>query len=128
MSQMAEKPKRRGFQFKLSTVLILTAIAAWGMSLSPYFEEAPVTYYRQVLEVPPGAPIAYGPEVKVRNGEPPPFRLGYRTPHTSRRMWQKTLAPQLRYPFAALAVFLAWKAAWVVGPRLVRRRPSAAPE
>ncbi|MBX9788891.1 MAG: hypothetical protein K2Y37_08230 [Pirellulales bacterium] len=121
-------PPRRWFRFKLSTVLILTAIAAWEMSLSPYFEEGPVTYYRQVLEVPPGASIAYGPEIKVRSGEPPPFRHGYQTPHVSRRMWQKTLAPQLRYPIVALVVFLAWKAAWVVGPRLVRRGQSAAPE
>ncbi|MBX9788876.1 MAG: hypothetical protein K2Y37_08155 [Pirellulales bacterium] len=115
---MNEKPKLRSFRFRLSTVLILTAIAAWGKSLPPFLEERPVTYYRQVLEVPPGAPIAYGPEVKVRNGEPPPFRHGYQTPHDSRRAWEKTLAPQLRYPLLALAAFLSWKAAWaVVEPR-----------
>jgi len=33
---MEEKPKRRWFRFRLSTVLILTAIAAWGMALQPW--------------------------------------------------------------------------------------------
>jgi hypothetical protein len=35
MARMQEKPRRRWFQFKLSTVLILTAIAAWGMAIPP---------------------------------------------------------------------------------------------
>ncbi|MBX9788890.1 MAG: hypothetical protein K2Y37_08225 [Pirellulales bacterium] len=31
------------------------------------------------------------------------------------------------WPMIFLVIFLAWKAAWVVGPRLVRRRRSVAP-
>ena len=32
---MDEKPKRRWFRFRISTVLILTAILAWGMATRP---------------------------------------------------------------------------------------------
>jgi hypothetical protein len=32
---MDETPKRRWFRFRISTVLILTAIAAWGMAIRP---------------------------------------------------------------------------------------------
>lgn len=35
---MDEQPKRRWFQIRLSTVLILTAIAAWGMACRPWFQ------------------------------------------------------------------------------------------
>ncbi|MGD9645047.1 MAG: hypothetical protein AB7U73_05000 [Pirellulales bacterium] len=34
---MDEKPKRRWFRFKLSSVLILTAILAWAMATRPYW-------------------------------------------------------------------------------------------
>ena len=35
---MDEKPKRRWFRFRLSTVLILTAIVAWYMASLPFYD------------------------------------------------------------------------------------------
>ena len=41
------------------------------------------------------------------------------------RQWWLIVAPKsLIFPALALAAFLAWKAAWAIGPRMVRRRES----
>ena len=40
MPVMADAPRRRWFRFRLSTILILTAIAAWIMTISPLDEYA----------------------------------------------------------------------------------------
>jgi hypothetical protein len=34
---MNEQPKRHWFRFRLSTVLILTALTAWGMSMPLFY-------------------------------------------------------------------------------------------
>ncbi len=44
-----DKPKRRWFRFRLSTVLILTAIVAWGMARWPLLEE---DYYLMLRAIP----------------------------------------------------------------------------
>ncbi|MGD9647489.1 MAG: hypothetical protein AB7U73_17375 [Pirellulales bacterium] len=44
---MHEQPPRRWFRFKLSTVLILTAIAAWGMACRPWGQ-----YKHDALSIP----------------------------------------------------------------------------
>ena len=44
---MDEKPKRRWFRFRLSTVLILTAIVAWAMACWPW-RIAIYTYYTPI--------------------------------------------------------------------------------
>jgi hypothetical protein len=49
---MDEKPKRRWFRFRLSTVLVLTAIVALGMAYQPKLESGSVT--------PPGTTPGYG--------------------------------------------------------------------
>jgi hypothetical protein len=41
---MDDKPQRRWFRFRLSTVLILTAIVAWGMACRPYLVEREFGY------------------------------------------------------------------------------------
>jgi hypothetical protein len=89
---MNAQPKRRWFRFRLSTVLILTAIAAWGMAC-PLFETVTIFQRRQMIVS--GTPI--------------------------RRLSEPGILP-----IAALAAFLAWKAAWAVFER--RRRQPAASE
>jgi hypothetical protein len=50
---MDEKPKRRWFRFRLSTVLILTAITAWGMACRPWIdwhhERTPIVQWRDLF-------------------------------------------------------------------------------
>ena len=115
---MADPPKRRWFRFKLSTVLILTAIAAWAMACRP---DPGLVYYD----------TASGREF-VAGHFPNDFGDdGYWTfsivssKSTAVRHLQVFLGPnpELAYPTLALVAFLAWKAAWAVVER--RRRTSA---
>ena len=46
MAVMDAKPKRRWFRFRLSTVLILTAILAWAMSCWPWLIPVYTFYIR----------------------------------------------------------------------------------
>jgi hypothetical protein len=108
---MDKKPKRRWFRFRLSTVLILTAIVAWGMACRPY-----VVHYVEVSEtrpqdIPPGSLRAIPMMVNLR-----------------RTLWtvhRENLNPGLKWPALALAAFFTWKAGWAV---VERRRQSASPE
>jgi hypothetical protein len=107
---MDERPKRRWFRFRLSTVLVLTAIVAWGMAQRPFVRwygwDRSGDHHGWVERTPPSGLPAWRVEDE----------LGY---------YQRSF-PQLRWPALALAVFLAWKAAWAVVER--RRRRSATPE
>jgi hypothetical protein len=100
---------RAQFQFRISTMFILVAILAWGMSCWPFFLREPQLW-------PPG-PIQPGEYVYASGG------TNLRSQITMHRF-----NPMARGPVAALAAFLAWKAAWAVGPRMVRRRQAAAAE
>ncbi|MBX9790320.1 MAG: hypothetical protein K2Y37_15490 [Pirellulales bacterium] len=52
---MDEKPKRRWFRFRLSTLLILTAIAAWAMA-TPRFVPGPAKL-SELWPIPTGRPV-----------------------------------------------------------------------
>ncbi|MGE0536604.1 MAG: hypothetical protein AB7O68_16660 [Pirellulales bacterium] len=106
---MTEKAKRPWLRFRLSTVLILTAIVAWGMATRPY------------LVLGPGAHIIWNPPDTMAERESIWHRWG--TPYANRK-----LNPALRWPALALAAFLAWKGASAVGPRVVRRRDDCTAE
>jgi hypothetical protein len=107
---MDEKPKtrRRWFRFRLSTVLILTAISAWGMATRPY-----VSFYD-----------TYESEMDFVGD------FTFCKAHKwNAEVWTVTryrLNSRLALPALALAAFLAWKAAWAMIER--RRGQSAAKE
>jgi hypothetical protein len=109
---MDETPKRRWFRFRLSTVLILTAIVAWGMACRPYT----IRLWHDNLH---GTRLYFGPlpawildvsDALDRNAIPGlVFWLdknhdGLKSPYG--------LNPRLRRPTAALLTVLAWKSAW----------------
>jgi len=112
--------KRRWFRFRLSTVLILTAILAWAMAQWPVFDTVIVYsanefgerfnsqffwwYYRLFTRI-----------EGVSSGSAAAPILVVTYPHLS-----------CIYPVVALCAFLIWKAAWAVFEH--RRRRSAAPE
>jgi hypothetical protein len=111
---MTEPTKRRWFRFHLSTVLILTAIAAWAMACRPYFvyETIHAGHWSLGDAERPGWVVAIG---------------SYGHPNQTSATDTGYLLyfgpkPSLAYFIVALATFLAWKAAWIVGPRMVRRR------
>ncbi|MBX9791239.1 MAG: hypothetical protein K2Y37_20145 [Pirellulales bacterium] len=106
---MVERPKRRWFRFRLSTVLILTAIAAWGMACRP------------TLSVEYSSSTAGKAHI-----------IGRLMPH-ARELWWVHCAlisgpfmdydaidiqvgpnPELKWPVIAFFSFLVWKAAWAV--------------
>ncbi|MBX9789622.1 MAG: hypothetical protein K2Y37_11965 [Pirellulales bacterium] len=112
---MNEQPTRRQatarwFRFRLSTVLILTAIAAWAMATRPF-----------VMLVEPNAPKSVYRWITIPWGTI--FVEVQRSPGVVDCMrFEKVLNPQLVLVAVIFAAFLAWKAAWAV---VERRRRSA---
>lgn len=106
---------RHWFRFRLSTVLIVTAIMAWAMATprtltidagrSDQLERLSVCVVlgQLFVEEPPGSPIPC-------------------------RSFLVVLNPVVIWPTLTLATFLAWKAAWAIVPQMVRRREPVAPE
>ena len=114
---MDEKPRRRWFRFRISTVLILTAIAAGMMACRPFVVS--VNY-----DLLPGYGSTPGADSDVRIVESQSL-LGLSMWHqeSPNLMEEIGLNHRLQFPVLALAAFLAWKAAWAVIER--RRRLSA---
>lgn len=105
---MDEKPKRRWFCFKLSTILILTAILARAMACRSTlcvmysFEQGDMNVI--------GTPAMVLDELwsiafSVMSGDGPE---GFGT------AIQLGPNPELLWPALALSAFLAWKSAWAV--------------
>ena len=131
--------KRRWFRFRLSTVLILIAIAAWGMACWPF-------YYVEFLPVHKPGPVGeWFVPVRVLQTKRVPAHLSLLrslmgNTRLIRPSWQyspeywdndyQVTGPQLNrdllWPTFALVAFLAWKAAWAVVEH--RRHQSASPE
>ena len=129
--------KQRWFRFRLSTVLILTAIVAWGMASGPFF------YFELESVHKPGGPVGEwfvplrAPQAKR---VPAPWRplerwrgVSHQPLLDSPEYWDsnyQATGPHFNrdvlWPALALATFLAWKAAWAVVER--RRRGSVARE
>ena len=111
---MHDKPyraegKRRWFQFRLSTWLVLIAILAWAMTARPYLVYGLVdaaTYSFPSWIAPPPADHA---------------DYGYDWPDYAPVGWN----PALLYPALALAAFIGWKAAWAIGRRVAVGRKGA---
>jgi hypothetical protein len=111
-------PPRRWFQFRLSTWFVLVAILGWAMTVWPYFDEFAALVELIKATVHPST-----------GGIDQPYHIPYWGLSQFLWFWKLKLSvEELEGPALALAAFLAWKAAWAVGPRLVRRRRSAAPE
>jgi hypothetical protein len=108
---MTQKPKRRWFRFRLSTVLILTAILAWAMACRPYR----TTLWRQIV-LPNGVPEPVGWNY---SNSGPPGTTEYHIPELG-------LNPKLRWPALALLVFAEWKVAMTVAAVRERRRARSA--
>jgi hypothetical protein len=124
---MDKNPTRRWFRFRLSTVLILTAIVAWAMATRPIwnhrFAEGRSLKYRGVYhpDLPKGAQMVRRSTHSFRPAFTPP---GLTVDVCDWQVDEKRLNQRLIWPAIAFAAFLAWKAAWTIGPRLIRRRPA----
>ena len=103
---MDETPKRRWYQFRLSTVLILTAIVAWGMVPQLVDRDVKITGHK--IRRPQGTQIVR----TVHHTKPFPHRT---------ETWRER-SPRVLGPALALALFLTWKAAWAVIERRREKR------
>ncbi|MGD9648055.1 MAG: hypothetical protein AB7U73_20245 [Pirellulales bacterium] len=110
----------RRFRFKLSTVLILTAIAAWAMALRPCFLIMCSPMGWEFVNV--DDRDAWAMQIIFGRGGPG-LNLGF-----SEYWLEVRVGPSnaIEYPALALAGFLSWKAVWALIER--RRRLSAAAE
>jgi len=122
---------RRWFRFRLSTVLILTAIAAWGMSTRPSIRcgsmhEVTTWDGLGVNGLRIGILFDYMDRMIDEDAEQSDDILAYAEfdiRDEMRLYWLALLPRKAIWPGLALAAFLAWKAAWAVVQR--RRRKSA---
>jgi hypothetical protein len=100
---MDQQSKRRWFQMRLSTWLILVAIIAWAIAVRPWL--APRTFNSD------GDMVVWSETITLL--APGGTVFTFVVPFAG---WQ--LNPQVVWPLAALLIFLAWKFAW----RLRERR------
>jgi hypothetical protein len=115
----------RWLRFRLSTVLILTAIAAWAMALRPSFY---VSLVHNVGAGPPNWQFALGTHSPNSDGLWVAWFGGAKgTPSPGRVAALVQIGPQpaLQWPVLALAAFIAWKAGWAIVARR-RARPESA--
>jgi hypothetical protein len=127
---MTEPHKRRWFQFGLSTVLILTAIAAWAMAIKPF-----IVAKTELLFTPRGESPRVISTFAGYYGDPGSdewLQAGAKISQPSQGNY--TLAsynlpnPRLIRPGLALVGFVAWKVGWaIVLWRKARRRPALQP-
>jgi len=130
---MDEQPKRRWFRFRLSTVLILTAIVAWAMACRPSVDWG---YLENTVEFDPTKAadlyIALDDDPKrpgdsVVDFDNVCFGFSLSGPSGWNQRWISIAPKSLVYPAISLAAFLAWKAAWAVIERRRARRITAPP-
>jgi hypothetical protein len=108
---MNEQPKRRWFRFRLSTVLIVTAIVAWGMACWPWLRPQGVAHSFPV-EIPVSegwTDIGPGPNIAG------PTRTWFRE--------QSPINPSLIGPALALLSLVGWKAGWALRERRRNQLP-----
>jgi hypothetical protein len=107
----------RWFQFNLSTLLILTAIAAWGTSYWPFV--APNGEYREFTE---HGLMGWG-EAHSLFG----IHLGWRkTANDPSKEEGMGIDQRVQLPLIALAAFLEWKIAMAVAAHRARNCNAAA--
>jgi len=115
---MSENP-RRWYQFKLSTILVLVAILAWGMSMRPWWisgvaawrsismEEYGRMFHQQVVAKSP--PEWWNLRKPIECIRTP--LTGYPSVRPGYYAEEPGVNPQMLWPLLALAAFLTWK--WI---------------
>jgi hypothetical protein len=118
---MTSAPKRRWFQFSLSTALILTAIAAWVMAIRPYISNKTDLIFTPRGELPRVISTFAG-----NYGDPGSdewLQAGAKIPQPSPGGYEIASSnlpnPRLLWPGLAFVGLVAWKARWVI---IARRR------
>jgi len=113
------KPRRRWFQFRLSTWFVLVAIVSWGMLLQPKMNFAhssgPNDRWALIVSI-----VLDSPEGAIAPGKP---KLGYDncgcslflSSKSQRHLFRFAFAPKTAFlPIIALASFVGWKATWAI--------------
>jgi hypothetical protein len=120
-------PRRRWFQFSLSTALILTAIMAWAMATKPY-----AVAKTELLFTPRGELPRVVSTFAGQYGDPGSdewLQAGTKIPQQSTGGYEiasRNLPnPRLMWPGLALVGLVVWKAGWAIVARR-RQRCSAA--
>ncbi len=118
----------RWLRFRLSTVLILTAIAAWGMACRPYIIRTTDLFF-----TPPGKSPRVISTFAGFYGDPGSdewLQAGAKIPQTSPGNYAITPRilpnPRLIWPGLASVAFLTWKAGWAIAARRRARRDASA--
>jgi len=129
--------RRRWYQFRLSTILVLVGILAWAMAWWPAID------YGRYFHKPTEGATRFGASISVNNKDGrfgvtgtkevdnigvDIYRVGQSGSIYWRKVWFLTVSPKASVcPVLALAAFLTWKLGWVIAARRKRRREEVAP-
>jgi hypothetical protein len=120
-------PTRRWFQFSLSTLLILTAIAAWVMAIRPY-----TVRKTELIFTPHGESPRVISTFAGCYGDPDSdewLQAGAKIPQPSPGSYEIATSNfpnrRLAWPALALVCFVAWKSGRAIVERHRARRESA---
>src|SRR5579871_457830 len=102
----------RWFRFRLSTIFVLVAIAAWLMACQPFYRFDECSYYLNGAEY--EAKFRPFEEITILISQ---FELGHITPDTSTEVYSISFNRDLCWPILALFAFIAWKGAWAIVAR-----------
>jgi hypothetical protein len=101
---MDAKPRRRWLRFRLSTILVLMAIAAWTMAVDLRLD----VEHRVEAYSPPSPPRSG----KYKNSWETRFTIwSFNGSTIQNESWRIDVNPAIKWPALALAAFLAWKGA-----------------
>jgi len=117
-----EHSPRRLPRFKLSTILVLVAILAWGMSIRPRWIDG-IDCRRQITY----AEFHQRCDIALNSRHLPAWRQPSKpimamTGPPSFYIEEPGPNPKLKWPLLALAAFLIWKLGWAIVARRKRRR------
>jgi len=115
---MADNPPRRWYQFRLSTILVLVAITAWGMACWPS------SYVEAKFDKYPGRSVwsAWFQGGVSAEGAQLQADMVFGTKYVQATVF---ISPAMVWPAVALAAFLTWKLACAIAARRRRRRREA---
>ena len=130
---MDEKPKRRWFRFRLSTVLILIAILAWALACRVHIDHGGDTYSN--IGFPQGIGFSVTTNhlpwvidhIGLEDVDNVCLSASWRNQADMHEHWLTFTPKSVLWSPVALIAFLAWKAAWAVVERRRARRITAPP-
>jgi len=123
-----QHPSRRWYQFRLSTILVLVAILAWGMALRPWLAFELQDFFPMGNQAGAGLSASWhgegGPNATYEEGLIVWLYAFGGSARSANGLLIMAGPNNVAWPILALATFLAWK--WIAARRKRRREQPTA--